>query len=343
MSPDTCPLWVVTAYYNPARYRRRLENFHAFSRHLNAPLLVVELANHGQHQLEHASCDRLIQLTGESHIWQKERLLNIGIAALPAHVKYVAWIDCDVVFENTRWLEQAVSHLETHGGFLQLFESVIHLPQQLHPAEHGSWFWLDKEALLREVSGASVAARGNYVIPANLFAREHHGQKKPMSASLEESPGHAWAARISGVLEAGIYDGNIIGGGDSILFHSAAGTLEHLLDSRHCSPSHQSHIRTWKERAASAGLLDALGFIEGDLLHFWHGDFANRRYRQRHQILFDAGYDPALDIRLAENLTWTWNDPRGYLAKAVRNYFHSRQEDGAPKSIKCGEDQGDAA
>ena len=31
-------------------------------------------------------------------MWQKERLLNVALAAVPNNVEDVAWIDCDVVF-----------------------------------------------------------------------------------------------------------------------------------------------------------------------------------------------------------------------------------------------------
>jgi hypothetical protein len=37
-------LWAVTTYFNPMRYRRRLSNFRLFRKHLNIPLVAVELA-----------------------------------------------------------------------------------------------------------------------------------------------------------------------------------------------------------------------------------------------------------------------------------------------------------
>src|ERR1017187_517037 len=108
------PLWVVTSYYNPAGYKRRLQNFKTFRRHLNAPLMVVELAKAGRHQLSKDDGNIVLSLTGEDRIWQKERLLNIGIAQLPRHVEYVAWVDCDVIFDDENWVNSAKSRLEKH-------------------------------------------------------------------------------------------------------------------------------------------------------------------------------------------------------------------------------------
>ncbi len=124
-------LWAVTSYYNPDGYKRRLENFRAFRRHLQAPLLAVELAKPGGRQLSEDDADIVLCLTGEDRIWQKERLINIGIGRLPAHVRYVAWIDCDLIRDDAPTIApasrdggavEAASILE-HGGRFYLFVS----------------------------------------------------------------------------------------------------------------------------------------------------------------------------------------------------------------------------
>ena len=98
----SAPLWVLTTYYNPAGYNRRRMNFKAFRRMLQQPLLVVELARDGRHELSDDDGEIVIRLTGEDRLWQKERLLNVGLEALPRHVEFAAWIDCDLVFPRRR-------------------------------------------------------------------------------------------------------------------------------------------------------------------------------------------------------------------------------------------------
>jgi|GEM_PF-6936502 len=121
------PLWVVTSYYNPANYKRRLQNFKAFRQCLNAPLLVVELSGSDNFQLDDSDAEIVLQLAGEDRLWQKERLINIGAKALPAHVKYVAWVDCDVIFLDPHWPQRAIEKLACDAVILQLFNRAYHV------------------------------------------------------------------------------------------------------------------------------------------------------------------------------------------------------------------------
>src|SRR4051794_19189777 len=111
---------VVTSYFNPMKSRRRLANYRAFRSRLTTPLLTIELSFDGQFQLKTAYADHLFQLSGGDVMWQKERLLNIALAALPDGVEDVAWIDCDVVFESTDWPQQAKNALKS-DNIIQLF------------------------------------------------------------------------------------------------------------------------------------------------------------------------------------------------------------------------------
>ena len=90
----------VTSYFNPMRLRRRLANYQTFRSRLDVPLVTVELAFDGQFELTSSDADHLIQLSGGDIMWQKERLLNIALEAVPDKVEDLAWIDCDLVFES---------------------------------------------------------------------------------------------------------------------------------------------------------------------------------------------------------------------------------------------------
>lgn len=323
-SQQALPLWVVTSYYNPEGYRRREINFHAFRRNLKVPLLVIELAEEGRHQITDGDGDIVIRLTGDSHIWQKERLLNIGIASLPPHVKYVAWIDCDVSFSRKDWADETITVLESKGGIVQLFETVVHCPKCFDPISEHENVVLENPSLYREVSGASIASRGNYKLPKKIFARDDAVKQ----GQTTESPGHAWAARIEDLREIGIYDSNIVGGGDSVFFYGATGTLNASVEGGIYSPFHARHMLAWRDRAQHFGLFRNIGFLHGVLIHYWHGDFADRKYSKRHQILLKANYNPEHDVRLSSNQTWQWVSPAGGLARQVHNYFKTRKEDG---------------
>src|SRR5262245_38284590 len=91
-------LWAITAYFNPARYARRLHNYRVFRRHLSVPLLAVELAFDGDFELHERDAERLVQLRTRDVMWHKERLLNIALQRLPSTCDSVLWIDCDLVY-----------------------------------------------------------------------------------------------------------------------------------------------------------------------------------------------------------------------------------------------------
>jgi hypothetical protein len=77
-------LWAITSYFNPMRYRRRLLNYRHFRRWLTIPLATVELSFQDGFELQQGDADLLIQLPGQDIMWQKERLLNLALMALPS-------------------------------------------------------------------------------------------------------------------------------------------------------------------------------------------------------------------------------------------------------------------
>ena len=112
--------WAITTYFNLTNGMRRRNNYHCFRRNISLPLLTVEWHPESSFQLAAGDADVLLQVGGGDLMWQKERLLSLALAALPAHVKYVAWLDCDVVFEKPDWAPEAKALLDRKCA-IQLF------------------------------------------------------------------------------------------------------------------------------------------------------------------------------------------------------------------------------
>jgi len=91
-------VWAITTYFDPLSSGNRLKGYREFRRSLGVPLITVELSYREGFDLGPGDADHLIQLRGGSVPWQKERLLNNALRALPAYCDSVAWIDCDLVF-----------------------------------------------------------------------------------------------------------------------------------------------------------------------------------------------------------------------------------------------------
>jgi len=199
LSTPESDFWAITSYFNPVRYRRRLANFRVFRKHLNVPLVAVELAYSDGFELQVGDADILLQLRGGAVLWQKERLLNLALQALPKSCRKVAWVDCDIIFRSPDWAESA-DRLLDRVTMIQLFKHVHQLPPDWDPAS------AMPELEFSRPSGA-------YVVLSGVPAAECLG-KTFVSRQGTAAPGFAWATRRDLLDRHGFYDGCIVGSGD---------------------------------------------------------------------------------------------------------------------------------
>ena len=135
-------LWALTSYFNPAHYHTKLRNFKAFHQSLKMPLVIAELIINNQESdlsdylssTEDPGNTIHLQIHGTSIMWQKERLLNLALARVPATVDHIAWIDCDILFHNPVWHEKMVEALRTNP-LVQGFSRVMLDPGQTKRVE----------------------------------------------------------------------------------------------------------------------------------------------------------------------------------------------------------------
>src|SRR5208282_3056212 len=121
-------LWAITSYFNPSNSRARLINYRIFKEHLRVPVVAVELSFGAQFELQSDDADIVVRLVGRDVLWQKERLLNLALRALPPECEAVAWLDCDVVFASSEWPERTQATLEKFS-IVQLFSERCNLAQ----------------------------------------------------------------------------------------------------------------------------------------------------------------------------------------------------------------------
>lgn len=304
-------LWAVAAYFNPCRYRSRLENYARFRADLKAPLLTVELAFDAPFELGPADADILIQRRGGAVMWQKERLLNIAIEHLPAECEAVAWLDCDVLFTRPDWPDAALRALET-WSLIQPFAAAR---DRLAP---------DSSA----VGEAAPAAAASWCRGAPLeLAFEYDAAGAPCRRL--SAPGFAWAARRELITRTRLYDACIFGAGDRALIQAATGRIEQEIGSRISSPAHAAHYRKWAApfQRAVAG---SIGYVAGEVVHLWHGDFRDRGYRVRFDDFRRLGFDPERDIALDGAACWRWASDKPELHARAGDLFSARREDDRP-------------
>ena len=103
-----------------------------FRQRLKVPLVAVELSFDEKFQLASGDADILVQVHSPSILWQKERLLNVALKSLPTVCDKVAWLDCDILFENDDWVERASRALDEFA-LVHLFQERNELPMDFTP------------------------------------------------------------------------------------------------------------------------------------------------------------------------------------------------------------------
>jgi hypothetical protein len=312
----TNSLWAISCFFNPAGYRRRYQNYVTFRQNLNVPLVAIELSYNGLFELRPGDAESIVQLRGSDILWQKERLLNVALSHLPSECRQVAWLDCDIVFENKDWAAATVDVLE-QKTLCQPFRLLHHLAPDV-PIDRQYAIETDRSLAYGLASGETPYAR-----------------TPPGARPRWFKQGNAWAANRSLLERTGFYDRAIVGGGDKLMAFAAMGLSEKVNAYFLLSPAHAEDYYAWA-RTFNEEAEGQIGYVETDCFHLWHGDLKNRQYEERHAILRENHYDPAADISLDPQGCWRWNSPKYEMHRRIRDYFYERWEDGTALSQRAG-------
>lgn len=301
-------LFVITTYFNPVGYATRRRNYDLFMQGMRAAgvtCLTVECA-FGDAPFDLPPSLDVIQVRAATLLWQKERLLNLGASWLPARCRYVAWLDCDILFDNPRWAADLVEALGRHR-IVQVFETCTRLDRH---GQVGA-----PPDLCR--SFASVMARD----PSTLNAGRY---------DLHGHTGYGWAMHREIFDQVGLYEGAISGSADHFMAHAIFNDCNFCIrNALKNDPRQIAHLREWSERF-HAEVEGRLGVVPGHIRHLWHGDAVNRRYFLRMHDITELGYDPwtDLDLRPGQPLEWAVGMDKPGLRDYFARYFSSRLEDG---------------
>lgn len=304
------PLYVIAVISNPVRYHSRWALYHQFEHHVNASkdcvLYTVEAAYRDRpHMVTHHENPFHIQFRTEHELWHKENMINLGISRLPSDWKYVAWIDADIEFIRKDWVHETLQKLQ-HHMLVQIWEHCTDLgPKHEHISTHRSFisqYWHGEPY---------------------CYGNKRHGYQ-------HWHPGYAWAARREAIeCLGGLIDTAILGAGDNHMAHALIGMLDGTLDPG-LHPNYVKLLRTWQERAERY-IRRNVGFVEGGILHHWHGKKVDRKYHDRWKILVEHAYDPEKDIKRDWQGLYQLVDhgchKSIHLRDEIRKYFHARNED----------------
>lgn len=306
------PLWAITSYFafdEPVGTRRRLHAYRRFRESLAIPLLTVELAGDGRFDLGPADAEILVQRSGGSVVWQKERLLNIALDALPPECEAVVWLDSDIAFGREDWPEAALDALDDHA-LVQPFHHVHLMAEDETPGTHRPTPETSRRCVV------SLWQAGE--LPDDSFVRQGS------SLRYRYNPGIAWVARRSLLERSRFYDAMIMGSGDKAMFSAACGRSADAALAFHMGPEQRRHYLSWAEPFAAA-VRGRFGYLEGEVYHYWHGDIARRRYSSRYLDFDRFDFAPDADLEISDQGVWRWTGRNPSIETLVAEYFEHRK------------------
>jgi hypothetical protein len=245
-------------------------------------------------------------------MWQKERLLNIGVRWVPSACSKIAWLDCDVIFGSDEWVERAIRALDEFS-LLHLYQERHNLPRDVKPDELSAWqIPPTAQSVVHKINTGEAT-------PEDLFLS---------NAPLERrtTAGLAWASRRDVLEKHGLYDACILGSGDRAILCAALGKFDYGIRATLMNSRRVEHYMKWAQPFFD-DVRGRVGSIQGRLFHLWHGEIKDRQYEERHRGL--ENFDPFTDISLDNNGCWRWSSDKTELHALVRHYFNGRNEDGA--------------
>jgi len=298
-------LHVIGVISNYARYHSRYRLFREWEKAMLATpgvrLHIVEAAyGDRMHEITNSRDLDHLQLRTKSEIWIKENMINLGVKhLLPRDWKYMAWVDCDVFFDDPNWARETIQQLQ-HFQVVQPWQTC------LDTGFHGQGIQLFKSFGFQHQRG----------VPKQKWSKEPYEYAHS---------GFAWACtRAFWEQSGGLIDFAILGSADH---HQAFGMIGEIKDTIHgkMSKSFFRRCYEWQDRAMRV-THGQVGFTPGHLTHRFHGPKKRRYYRERWAILYGHEYDPDRDL---------YYDAQGViqlagkheLEHAVMLYNRSRLED----------------
>lgn len=294
--------WAITSYYNPFKGNLRLLNYYNFRKNLDLPLITIEWSPEGKFDLMKKDAEILVQLSGGDILWQKERLLNIALDYLPKESKYVAWLDCDILFENSNWVKLASGLLEDND-VIQLFEKVINLKNT------------NTKQINLEVAKKLPFEKSVY---SGIYA--YKNGLSPDDIIFQSNPGLAYAAKTAWLKKNKFYDVTVVGGGDTFFLFALINHIEHILSGPY-TQQQKKHYKAWSHKIKSK---PKISYLPQKIYHMYHGDSKFRRYSDRHMILTELNFDPLIHLELSDKGIWQWTFEGNNIKHKVYEYMKSR-------------------
>lgn len=300
-------LHVIVVISNPCLYKTRYRLIREFisrieSTEPNVILYVVELVyknqdfaiteNHNKYHL---------QLRTSEVLWHKENLINLGVKyLLPNNWKAMAWIDGDIEFESTTWVDDTLKILNGSKDIVQLFSHCVDMNK-------------NNETM-------NIFTSFSYQYCKNM----KYVASRPNTDINFWHTGYGWACnRKTYEKIGGLYENAILGSGDNIISLCLIGKIDESIYIKG-SNKYKDSVKQYEKNISNL----RLGYVPGVIRHYYHGSKQNRKYVERADILLKYNYNPFNHISKDDKGVIIPSNfcPNDFL-KDIMCYFLERNED----------------
>jgi hypothetical protein len=220
----------------------------------------------------------------------------MAVGILPTDWKYVAWIDADITFLNSNWVQDTIDALGS-ADVVQMWRNAINL-----------------------------GPNGEVIKTDKSFAYMFKGSGTPWTKNDAYGfwhPGYTWACtHRAWDAFGGLPEWAILGSGDRHFAMAFAGKADQSAP----GTVHSVYRALLDELQLNVKDLK-LSWVDGTIVHHWHGSLENRKYRERWDILIKNKYNPLEDIGVLPCGLLQMSDNGQRFQKEIDKYFMERLED----------------
>jgi hypothetical protein len=314
---DHDKLHAVVSYSNFGHASRRRQLHDEFIQYIKSfepeiEVWVVEVALHNNpfEVTRHDDIHHLQLRSKETELWYKEHSINLLVqGVLSRHRptwKYVMVIDADIRFVNRPDWPLEIKKQLTHYEVVQCWKTATDMGPNNTP--------LSGRTPQTSFMSRFIDEGGFDTQRFNRYGKQWH-------------PGFCWAYTRSGWDKiGGMFQYAVLGAGDHHMACCFIGRGEVSIP-RGVSRGYRNAVMQYNRRCID-NLRENVGYADLWIVHFFHGDFANRKYNQRWQIIIEYGFDPFSHLRQdAQGLFIIESSMNPGFQRDIQNYIRQRNED----------------
>lgn len=272
--------------FNPARTRRMIMNYLYIKNKFDTqklPNFTIELI----YKDRQPEIPDAFHVHSNSVMFHKENLYRVLEKKIPKKYKKLAFLDCDVMFEDPEWYSKTSKLLDTHD-IVQPFETA---------------YWLDLTYTQATLSRKTVL----------------HMKNKKWDFAYH--PGFAWCMRRDWYNKVGFFDYALSGSGDTL---SSAVWLDKYFPPNFQSLP-KALVNEYKKYQTSP--VPRITFLKDTSIHhLYHGSRENRQYSERHKML-NINEDVKELITTNKDGVFEWKEPKNWNSIFLNYFVSRNDDD----------------